>query len=60
MYQDRGKSTVYLARGDEVFPVTAGQRFADSYRLEKIGRGVLVIDYIPLKIRQTLSIGGNE
>ena len=57
MYEDRGKATVYLARGNESFSVTAGERFADSYQLEKIDRGMLVINYLPLSIRQTLNIG---
>jgi hypothetical protein len=60
MFEDKGRATVYLARGDELFSVSVGERFAGSYRLEKVERGVLIIRYIPLSIRQTLPIGINE
>lgn len=60
MFEDQGKAIVYLVRGNESFSVSAGERFADSYQLEKIERGVLFINYLPLSIRQTLPIGNSE
>lgn len=60
MFEENGKATVYLVRGDESFAVATGEKFADSYQLEKIERGMLVINYLPLSIRQTLAIGISE
>jgi hypothetical protein len=55
-----GKTLVYLARGNDSFQVAVGDKFADSYQLEKIERGQLVIRYLPLSILQTLSTGWTE
>ena len=55
-----GKTVVYLARGNDSFQVAVGDKFADSYQLEKIERGQLVIRYLPLSILQTLSTGWTE
>lgn len=55
-----GKTLVYLARGNDSFQVAVGDKFADSYQLEKIERGQVVIRYLPLSILQTLSTGWTE
>lgn len=55
-----GKTMVYLAKGNDSFQVAVGDKFADSYQLEKIERGQLVIRYLPLSIVQTLSTGWTE
>lgn len=55
-----GKTLVYLAKGNDSFQVAVGDKFADSYQLEKIERGQLVIRYLPLSILQTLSTGWTE
>lgn len=60
MFEDRGKPTVFLMRGDESFAVAPGERFADAYRLDAIGRGTLAITYLPLSIQQSLAIGVTE
>lgn len=60
MFEDQGKATVYLVRDEESFAVVQGERFADSYRLDRIDRGVLVISYLPLSVQQTLPIGISE
>ena len=60
LFEDQGKVVVYLTRGNESFAISAGDKFAGAYQLEKIERGILIISYLPLSIRQTLSIGNNE
>lgn len=63
MFEDpsSGKVVVYLAKGDKAFQVSAGEKFDDdTYRLSKIERGFLVIDYLPLSIQQRLTIGVAE
>jgi hypothetical protein len=60
MYEDQGKVTVYLTRGDESFAVSQGEKFADSYRLDKVERGILIISYLPLSVVQTLPIGSEQ
>lgn len=59
MFEDQGKATVYLVRGEESFAVAQGERFAEAYRLDKIDQGVLIFSYLPLDIKQTLAIGMN-
>lgn len=60
MFEDQGKATVYLVRGEDSFAVAQGDKFAGSYRLDRIDRGALVISYLPLSVQQTLPIGISE
>lgn len=60
MYEDSGgggKPVVYLARGNDSFAISPGDKFDASYQLEKIDQGKLVILYLPLSVKQTLPIG---
>jgi len=49
--------TIYLSKGNESFVIKKGDTFDNSYRFDGIEKGNLVIQYLPLGIRQTISIG---
>ncbi|RTL57712.1 MAG: hypothetical protein EKK46_02635 [Rhodocyclaceae bacterium] len=55
-----GKIKVYLTRGDEVYTVSPGDTFATNYRFEKIDKGALVFEYLPLSTQQRLPLGISE
>ena len=55
-----GKTIVYLAHNNEFYAVSAGEKFAESYRLERVERAALVIRYLPLSIDQNLPIAASE
>lgn len=52
-----GKPIVYLSRGNDTFAVSAGDKFDSVYLLEKIEPGYLLIEYLPLGIKQRLAVG---
>jgi hypothetical protein len=60
MFEDQGKISVYLVNGNESYAVSPGEKISEDYQLEKIERGMLIINYLPLSTRQTLAIGLNE
>ena len=56
--EDGGRWTVYLAKGEQSYVLKKGETFDSVYRLEGLENGNLVIQYIPLSIKQFLPIGG--
>jgi hypothetical protein len=52
-----GKLVVYLAKGNDSFAVSPGDTFDDIYRFEKLDKGNLVFEYLPLAIKQRLPVG---
>ena len=54
---DGGNLMVYLAKGNESFAVKPGEKFAGVYQFEGIEKGNVVILYLPLSVKQRLSIG---
>lgn len=52
-----GNMMVFLAKGNESFTVKPGDKFDGVYQLEGIEKGSLVILYLPLSVKQRLSIG---
>lgn len=57
-FQEPGqKLVVYLARGDKLYSVSAGDILEGTYKIESINAGQLVILYLPLNISQNLRIG---
>ena len=52
-----GKVVVFLNRGELNFPVVQGDTIEGTYRVEEILPNALVLTYLPLQQRQTLSIG---
>ena len=56
-YRDEGSHQIMLARGNRLITVAVGDNIDRNYRLEGLDNGVLTILYVPLDIRQTLTIG---
>ena len=56
-YRDEGSHQFMLARGNRLITVAVGDNIDRNYRLEGLDNGVLTILYLPLDIRQTLTIG---
>jgi hypothetical protein len=56
--EEGGRWTVYLAKGEQSYVVKKGETFDNVYKLEGLENGNLVIQYIPLSIKQFLPIGG--
>lgn len=51
-----GKLKVYLAKGDEVFPVRKGETLERSYRVESIEDTRITLRYLPLGRLQTIPV----
>lgn len=60
-YARPGDATVYfLTRGDRVFDVRVGDTIDHTYSVDGAANGQLLLTYLPLKIQQTLAIGGSK
>jgi hypothetical protein len=57
LYQDSAKHVIFLVRGDRILAVSAGEVIEGTYRVEGIVGTTLAITYLPLNIRQTLTVG---
>lgn len=55
--EDGGNWTVYLSKGNESFVIKKGDTFDNNYRFDGVENGNLVILYLPLSVKQTISIG---
>ena len=53
---DGGRTSVFVARGDENYSLEAGQTIAGSYRVERIDDTAVTFTYLPMKARQKLAI----
>jgi hypothetical protein len=49
--------TVFLARQDRTYAVSAGDEIEGSYRVDNVVPPVMTITYLPLKQQQTLAVG---
>lgn len=58
LIEESGRLKGVLAQGEQLHVVAKGEQFGGSYRLEEVGLDELVVTYLPLEARQTLSIGG--
>jgi hypothetical protein len=56
MEDENGNWTIYLAKGSIPFVLKKGDTFDNSYRLEDLRDGSLIIQYLPLKTDQVLPI----
>jgi len=54
---DGNRLTIYIASPDRNYAVTAGDVIDGTYRVEEAQDSQLVFTYLPLNIRQTISIG---
>ena len=60
-YARPGDITVYfLTRGDRVFDVRVGDTIDHIYSVDGAANGQLLLTYLPLKIQQTLAVGGSQ
>ena len=60
-YARPGDSAVFfLTRGDRVFDVHVGDTIDDTYSVDSYANGQLTLTYKPLKIQQTLAVGGSQ
>lgn len=55
--EESGRIKVVLAQGEQMHVVAKGEQFGGSYRLEEVGLNELVVTYLPLEARQSLSLG---
>ncbi|MHA6880932.1 hypothetical protein [Ralstonia pseudosolanacearum] len=55
-----GQWQVFLERNEETFVVKAGDTFDGQYRVDSIAPPSMILIYLPLKTRQTLTIGNME
>lgn len=58
--EDAGKWIIYLVKGDQFFAVKKGETFDMHYRIEGIENGNLVIEYLPLAVKQSIPIGSES
>lgn len=54
--EDGDLVTIFLGFGERNFAVKVGEVFEGNYRLESMQDNVLTFTYVPLNIRQTLSV----
>ena len=60
-YARPGDVAVYfLTRGDRVFDVRVGDTIDHIYSVDSAANGQLQLTYLPLKIQQTLAVGGSQ
>jgi len=57
-YEDRERPVIFLVRDDRVLVVNVGDVIERTYRVDGIVGTALNLTYLPLKIRQSLDIGG--
>lgn len=55
---DAQRLRVFLLRGEKIYTVTVGEVIDGTYRVERIADSEMVLTYLPLNVRQTLSVGG--
>jgi len=53
---DGDKLVIFLSRQDTKYSVSAGDVIDSSYRVEQVSEGGVVFTYLPLDIKQTLTI----
>ncbi|MFA5082293.1 MAG: hypothetical protein WC474_07105 [Hydrogenophilaceae bacterium] len=52
-----GRQVIFLVKGDRLYTTSPGEVIDGTYRVENIQSGQLGLIYLPLNIRQTLSVG---
>ncbi|MCM2321569.1 MAG: hypothetical protein NDI93_19900 [Pseudomonas sp.] len=55
---DAERLRVFLLRDEKIYTVTVGEVIDGTYRVERIADSEMVLTYLPLNVRQTLSVGG--
>ena len=57
MQEPEGKLTFFLSDGNQMRLVSTGETINDTYSVDGVEGGRLVITYLPLRIKQYLSLG---
>ncbi|MBI3042919.1 MAG: hypothetical protein HYY78_08855 [Betaproteobacteria bacterium] len=60
LIEESGRTKVALAQGDQLLLVVKGEQFSGSYRLEEVSPDSIVVTYLPLEERQSLSMGASK
>lgn len=55
---DDGQMTVFLTKQDRNYVVKTGDTIDGTYKVEEVSARMMTLTYLPLKIKQTLMIGG--
>jgi hypothetical protein len=58
LLQDQAKPTAFLAQDDKLLLVSAGDTLDGAYRIESVSASEIVLTYLPLNQRQSISISG--
>ncbi len=56
-YKTQGAATYFLTAGDRVYDVKIGDTLDNTYSVDGVKSGQLMLTYMPLKIQQTLAVG---
>ena len=56
IYQDSPRLVIILSRGDRVYTVSEGDVIDGTYRVDQVTDSAVELMYLPLKIKQTLSM----
>lgn len=54
---DSRRLRVFLSRDEKLYTVSVGDVIDGTYRVERIAGSEMVLTYLPLNVRQTLSVG---
>jgi len=57
---DGSDPVFFLTQGDRVYNVRVGDTLNDTYSVDSVTNGQLVMTYKPLKIQQQLTVGGAQ
>jgi hypothetical protein len=55
---EKGKTEVYVMRGDELISIAAGSQLDNEYRVDGITDTAIEFTYLPLKTRQSMELPG--
>lgn len=53
-----GQMTIFLTKQDRNYVVKTGDTIDGTYKVEEVSARMMTLTYLPLKIKQTLMIGG--
>ena len=56
---ETGPLTIYLVQGEQAYSVKKGDVIDKTYRVESIDTAHIVLTYLPLRIKQTLTFGNS-
>jgi hypothetical protein len=55
---EKGKTEVYVMRGDELISIAAGSQLDNEYRVDSITDSAIGFTYLPLKTQQSMELPG--